>query len=202
MKLFIGIEFQPEILDKLYSLQNKLREKVRTARFPARETLHLTLQFLGETPEKAVEAIKQSLKMVANGSRPFALSFEDGLGYFGSADQVRVVWLGMKDDYLVLLELQKNIAQAMFVLGFAQEERDYSPHITLARDAKFNNSQVFVKNGQLDIPVETFPVISVENFSLIESRMVQGRIVYQALERFHLDVQSETSGRYSCATRQ
>ena len=187
MKLFIGIEFQPEILDKLYSLQNKLREKVRTARFPARETLHLTLQFLGETPEKAVEAIKQSLKMVANGSRPFALSFEDGLGYFGSADQVRVVWLGMKDDYLVLLELQKNIAQAMFVLGFAQEERDYSPHITLARDAKFNNSQVFVKNGQLDIPVETFPVISVENFSLIESRMVQGRIVYQALERFRLD---------------
>jgi len=109
MKLFIGIEFQPEILDKLYSLQNKLREKVRTARFPARENLHLTLQFLGQTPEEAVEAIKHSLKTVALGNRPFALSFGAELGYFGPAGQVRVVWLGMKDDFSVLLELQKNI---------------------------------------------------------------------------------------------
>ena len=188
MKLFIGIEFQPDILDKLYSLQNIIRENVQTARFPARENLHLTLQFLGETPEDVFETIKRSLKTVGQGSRPFTISFGAELGCFGPADQVRVVWLGMKDDFSVLLELQKNIAQAMCDLGFAKEDRGYSPHITLARDVKFKNSRVFVKNGRIDVPVESFPAMLVGQFSLIESRMVQGRIVYQALERFRLEV--------------
>ena len=187
MKLFIGIEFQPDILDELSSLQNKLREKLRTARFPARDNLHLTLQFLGETPEDAVLAIKHSLNTVAQGNRPFALSFGGELGCFGLADQPRVIWLGMKDDVSALLELQKNIVQAMCELGFAKEERNYSPHITLARDAKFKNPQVFTQNWRINIPVGPFPALFVGQFSLIESRMIQGRIVYQALERFRLD---------------
>ncbi len=49
MRLFIGIHFPEDIIDRINLLQGELRSKIKGGRFPVRENMHLTLQFLGET---------------------------------------------------------------------------------------------------------------------------------------------------------
>lgn len=82
MRLFIGIEPPENIIAELYSLQNQLRKKVRRGRFPSKDNLHLTLQFLGETLESRVEDIIRSLQTVEKMNFPFKLSFNAHLGFF------------------------------------------------------------------------------------------------------------------------
>ena len=186
MRLFIGVDFPSMVVDELCSLQNKIRSLVRGGRFPARDNLHLTLHFLGETPESRIDDIRQVLTVVASRQASFQVSVGDRLGYFGSPNPVRVVWVGMKGDVSALSAIQADVATAMSELGFAAEERAYKPHITLARDAFFLQSEVNLKNGAINLPVTPFPLMRIEQFALISSEIDQGRRRYRPLAVFRL----------------
>lgn len=185
MRLFIGVDFSPMVVDELCSLQNKIRSLVRGGRFPAHDNLHLTLHFLGETPEFRNDDIRQVLSVVASRHSPFQVSIGDRLGYFGAPNPVRVVWVGMKGDISALSVLQAGVAQAMLELGFPVEERAYKPHITLARDAFFLQDGM-LKNGWLDFPVPPFPSMRIEQFALIASEISEGRRRYRPVATFEL----------------
>ena len=186
MRLFIGVDFPKLVVDELCSLQNKIRDLVRGGRFPAPDNLHLTLQFLGETPESRITEIHRALSTVASRHAPFQLAVDDRIGYFGSMNPVRVAWVGMKGDIAALSVIQADIAVTMRELGFAAEERAYKPHITLARDAFFRQSEVILKNGGIDLPVTPFPWMRIEQFALISSEIVQGGRRYRPLATFRL----------------
>ena len=186
MRLFIGVDFPQQVVDALCSLQNKIRDLVRGGRFPTPDNLHLTLQFLGETPESRVTEIHQALSAVASRHAPFQLAVDNRIGYFGSMNPVRVAWVGMKGDIAALSAMQADVASAMHELGFASEERAYKPHVTLARDALFLQSSLLLKNGGIDLPVPPFPLMRIEQFALISSEIVQGGRRYRPLAIFRL----------------
>jgi len=187
MRLFVGIEFPESIIDSLSSLQNEIRTMIRSGRFPARENLHLTLQFLGETPESRVKDILGALEVVSKNNQPFILSFDDQLRYFGHVNPVRVVWLGMKGELATLLRLQASIVSKTQELGFANDGRAYEPHVTLAREVDFDNSRDLLNNGRINFSVGSFPSIHVGRFSLFSSSVEQGKLVYRTLKTFTLD---------------
>ncbi len=93
--------------------------------------LHLTLKFLGETPEERVLEISEVMKSVATGvmARPFVLR---GMGAFPSARRVRVVWIGVESGG-VLERIAKGLEEGLTRLGFPPEDRPFTPHVTLAR---------------------------------------------------------------------
>ena len=186
MRLFIGVDFPKRVVDELCSLQNTIRDLVRGGRFPAPDNLHLTLQFLGETPESRIAEIHRALSAVASRHAPFQLAVDDRIGYFGSMNPVRVAWVGMKGDVSALSVLQAGVAQAMLELGFPVEERAYKPHITLARDAFFLQGDGILKNGWLDFPVPPFPSMRIEQFALIASEISEGRRRYRPVATFEL----------------
>ena len=186
MRLFIGVDFPKPVVDELCSLQNKIRGLVRGGRFPAPNNLHLTLHFLGETPESRIAEIHQALSAVASRHAPFQLAVDDHIGYFGAMNPVRVAWVGMKGDLAALSAMQADVASAMRELGFAVEERAYKPHITLARDAFFLCGDVIRKNGGIDLPVTPFPWMRIEQFALISSEIAQGGRRYRMLATFRL----------------
>ena len=186
MRLFIGVDFPKRVVDELCSLQNTIRDLVRGGRFPAPDNLHLTLQFLGETPESRIAEIHRALSAVASRHAPFQLAVDDRIGYFGSMNPVRVAWVGMKGDVSALSAIQADVATAMSELGFAAEERAYKPHITLARDAFFLQGEVNLKNGAINLPVTPFPLMRIEQFALISSEIDQGRRRYRPLAVFRL----------------
>lgn len=186
MRVFIGIEFQQEVLEKLYSLQNKLRGKVRKGRFPARDNMHLTLQFLGEVPDCNIPEIICSLESIAKTRQPFILSFNKQLGYFGQVNPARVVWVGVQGSLSSLLQLQSDIVSTMQGLGYPDEARAYHPHVTLAREADFINKELLREHGRIDFDTGPFPATHVERFSLISSALEQGKRIYRPLATFEL----------------
>ena len=94
--------------------------------------MHLTLAFLGDVDAVRVPAVLHAMTAAAAGVAPFDLTAE-GIGAFPNASRARVVWAGVAGDVAVLAGLQADLATRLSAQGFAVEDRDYRPHITLAR---------------------------------------------------------------------
>ncbi|AIF49647.1 RNA 2',3'-cyclic phosphodiesterase [Pelosinus sp. UFO1] len=186
MRLFIGIELPEQIIAELHSLQNLLRKKVRRGRFPSKHNLHLTLQFLGETSENRIEDIIRLLQTVAKVNSPFKLSFNAHLGSFGHKNPVRVVWVGVKGEMEVLLQLQTSIVGRMQELGFPAETRGYHPHVTLARDVDFIDKDFLLDQEEGEFDIGQLSCFNIDHFCLLSSNVEQGKRIYNIVETFKL----------------
>ena len=94
--------------------------------------LHLTLKFLGSVPEASIEPVTGALRDASLGMSPFEACIR-GLDAFPSAGRPRVLWAGVTDGAAQMTELAGRVDTTLSALGFAREERPFSPHITLGR---------------------------------------------------------------------
>lgn len=129
MRLFTAIDIDPQVREKLAELLNRLRPLAKLS-WTTPDRLHITTKFIGEWPEDRLEEIKNTL---ASAGSPGAIdiSIRD-LGWFPNARRPRVFWAGVHGG-APLRDLAHATEEAVFRLGVAREERDYSPHLTLAR---------------------------------------------------------------------
>lgn len=93
--------------------------------------IHLTLFFLGEVSTANLSSVTNELQAEASQHPAFEI-IVGKLSAFPNANRPRVVWIGVQAPP-VLAELQNGIAQRMNRLGYANEERDFTPHLTLGR---------------------------------------------------------------------
>lgn len=91
--------------------------------------LHLTLAFLGEVDDAALDALLDS---DMKGLRPFTLSFGE-LGYFSKPKVLFVAPTSVPDE---LTQLAEHCQRLQGRYGNAKKEQRYQPHITLARDVE------------------------------------------------------------------
>ena len=132
------------------------------------EKIHLTLAFLGE-----VGSDLQAQAMRA-GEETRGVAFDLALDRVGSFRRARVAWAGCSNPTAPLVELQATLAANLASRGFALEERDFTPHLTLARKiAK-------------PLPPASIPPIGVEatDLALVLSEAGTGR--YTSLESWPL----------------
>lgn len=93
--------------------------------------LHLTLKFLGDTPWTQTAAIGQVISEVATIQPAFDAVLK-GIGAFPNLQRPRVIWAGMEP--LAPLALLSDLLNDLIGdLGFPREEREFAPHVTLAR---------------------------------------------------------------------
>ena len=127
MRLFIGLDIDPDIRERITAFRNQMRTVAPDVRWVGPETFHVTLQFLGET--KRVDEIRRALKEV--GAEAVQLAFR-GAGFFPTPKSPRVFWVGIESDQH-LQTLADSIAHATGPLGFERDAGPYTPHLTLAR---------------------------------------------------------------------
>ena len=180
-RLFVGIEFPTDILVQLRKIQADLHRSISSGRFPQGENLHLTLQFLGNVADQQVPGIVASLREVACHNHLFPLSLGDP-GVFGHQNPYRVVWLGLKGQLSALRKLQAGVVKSMAGHGFVSEHNVYRPHITLARDVTFCNSDP--QGWSFDQGREHS--FLVQHFALIASSLQGGKRIYRPLQHFYL----------------
>jgi 2'-5' RNA ligase len=99
-------------------------------RIPRADNLHLTLVFLGSTPQDRVPALAAAMDAIA--LPPFTFTL-DKCGWFR---QNGIAWLGSETVPDVLVDLHAALARASSRLGFSLDVRPYVPHLTLARDVR------------------------------------------------------------------
>jgi 2'-5' RNA ligase len=105
---------------------------VRDVRWVRMDGLHVTLRFLGPTPEDKVAGVVEAVDAAAAGARPFAVMLR-GAGAFPSAARPRALWLGVDDGADELAALAAGLDDALVDLGWPRSERPFRAHLTLAR---------------------------------------------------------------------
>lgn len=92
------------------------------------ENLHLTLVFLGDCPEPALDAAHDGFQALRE--QRFSLSLK-GLGLFGK-DKPRVAWAGVAPS-AELMHLQAKVETIARRAGCPLDARKFVPHVTLGR---------------------------------------------------------------------
>ncbi len=133
-RVFCAIELPEAVRMRVMQHIARLREAVPTAQASwSRDTkLHLTLKFLGEVPQDSVQSFSMAASRAVEGFAPFKILLEQ-TGIFPKHGSPRVLWLGINDPDGKLGDLQSHLEDESAHAGFGKEDRQFSPHLTVAR---------------------------------------------------------------------
>ena len=130
IRAFIAVEIQPQTRDRIVAAMEQLKTRVSAVRWVAPSNLHLTLKFLGDIEESKIDPIGTALS-TALCPFPRCTINVKGLGVFPSSKRPRVLWVGLEGPGLVPLAAQ--VESALVPLGFAPDQRGFTPHLTIGR---------------------------------------------------------------------
>ncbi len=179
MRLFAALEPNSKVIANLTELVRRLRP-VAPVRFVHPQNMHVTLKYIAEWPESRLDAVIQALsdvKVLQPVNVPLA-----GLGYFPSANNPRVFWVGAENTP-ALRQLASGVDSALSALGVAPEVRPYQPHLTLGRVLDPDSLDEMHKAIE-DLPSRDFGTISPDRFTLFESSTTPTGPVYRKVAEF------------------
>lgn len=185
MRLFIAIELPAELKAAL----GRLRAEIAGARWVPGEQIHLTLAFLGEVAEERLEQLTAALARIQ--SSPFRLSFS-GTGCFPDHRRPRVLWIGLEPE-AHLQQLAAQTHAALLACGIPQEERPFSPHITLAR---LKMAPPGAADRFLHQQKQTLSPFAVQEFTLFQSRLTPQGALHTPLRVFPLAAATGNAERH------
>jgi 2'-5' RNA ligase len=168
LRLFVGIEFPPELKLRLSLLSTGMPG----ARWVDAGNFHLTLRFIGEVRRDVAADIDEALGRLR--ARRFTLQLA-GVGIFGG-DKPRQLWVGVEREP-ELVSLRVKIEQALIRIGLDPEPRKFVPHVTLARlrDPALDELGDFLA---ANARFRAAP-LPVEHFSLIASFPTKAGSIYE-----------------------
>ena len=128
----MAVELPAPVREAMGELVRDLARCRADVRWVEEENFHLTLKFLGETPQPRLAAAAASLAEAGAGVSGFRLRAE-GLRVFPDLRRARVLWVGVADDSGRLSPLVQRLEAAFARRGFAPERRPFRPHLTIGR---------------------------------------------------------------------
>ena len=194
MRLFIALDIDDAIRERITRFIDGVRGFAPDARWMKPESLHVTLKFIGEQPDDAVPHVKEALANVS--AQPMEIQFR-GYGFFPTVKSARVFWVRMEADPR-LASLAASIDEKVATLGIAKEERSFSPHLTLARGSGGSGSPgrrrcdgpnrtfTLLQEKLSALPAPEFGMMTARGFFLYQSRLSPKGSTYTKLASFAL----------------
>jgi 2'-5' RNA ligase len=187
IRAFIAIELPSSIQNKLGEVINGLKsQKPFVVRWVPPHNIHITLKFLGDVSTNNLQVLTQILASEVGRYAPFEITI-GSLGAFPNLRQARVVWVGVQAPP-ILGTLQRAIEMETRRMGYAAEERSFSPHLTIGRMSHnatpddVRQIAVILSNTRVD----ELGRISVETVKLFKSDLQPGGAVYTAVANAQL----------------
>lgn len=179
IRLFIAIEFPEQIKAELEKDAALLQRNCKRGTFTRRENFHLTLAFLGQVPSSRIGELTAIMDICPSSPIPLTIGH---MGRFKHREG-DILWRLIEAEP-ALLHLQKDLSAHLRAQGFLQEERNFKPHLTLAR-------RVVLKDGVKLIDLSSqMPTSSytANRISLMRSEQRNGKLTYTALHRTYLNI--------------
>lgn len=132
MRLFIAVDVPQDVRAAVAEQAARLRETNADVAWVKPENFHLTLKFLGETPDAQLADIQAALDLTAAARAAFDLELR-GMGCFPERGVPRVVWVGASTGRDALAALARDVESAMEELRFPRERREFAAHLTIGR---------------------------------------------------------------------
>ena len=194
MRIFVALDLDDDIRQRIHTFMHGVQNFAPDARWVNAASLHVTLKFIGEKPIEIVEQIKSGLAQVR--AEPIEITF-GGYGFFPTAKAVRVFWVGIKAGSQ-LADLASKVDDITKPLGVPEENRAFSPHLTLARggsgsgapgrrkDDRANKVFMRLQEKLAALPDPQFGNITAREFFLYQSQLQRGGARYTKIARFPL----------------
>jgi RNA 2',3'-cyclic 3'-phosphodiesterase len=184
LRTFVAIELPSPIRAVLSELLARMKTAFpqERLRWSSPENIHLTLKFLGATPESQIPQIVEALREKLVNETVFRLT-PRGVGAFPPRGSPRVVWIGLEGDVERLSETAEAVEAVLNPLGFPREKRPFSPHLTFARTPRNGSGgrscAVFENLSKIAPPI--FPTFQVGRVTLMESKLSHPHSIYTPL---------------------
>jgi 2'-5' RNA ligase len=165
----------------LPAIRNQLQgEKIKW--IPS-DQLHLTLKFLGDTPENTIPGIISAVTGLLDKIPVITLQL-CSVGLFKNLNNPRIIWIGIKP-CPPLHQVVKFLNEGILPFGFAADETEFAPHLTIGRVKEIKQRE---KLGKLieKYQHESFGTVSITEILFYESILKPEGPVYLPLKRFPL----------------
>ncbi len=183
VRCFIAIHLPADVLGELSALEEGLKAGGHPfVKWVEPGNLHLTLKFLGNAPAASIPGIAEAMRRAAGAHAPFRLQL-DGTGAFPGWQRPQVVWVGLAGDLDRLQALKRDLEAAVSPLGFPEEPRPWSAHLTLGRVRNRTGTadrRRFARFAQ-GVGGGAGPWFQVGSVSLVRSRLTPDGPVYTDL---------------------
>jgi 2'-5' RNA ligase len=134
-RTFIAVALPDDLRKRAQAVIQKLLPIADNVKWVEPQSLHWTLQFLGNVPELEIGEICAAVAEGALEHEPFDLEIR-GASAFPSLDRPRTLWLGVGQGRDEMIALQASIEKSLEELGFRGEARRYTPHLTIGRPGR------------------------------------------------------------------
>jgi RNA 2',3'-cyclic 3'-phosphodiesterase len=188
IRAFIAIELPAESKTELAALETQLKKNSPPViKWVDTESIHITLKFLGDTPESIVDKLLLAMAKSVAGVSPFKLEVRQ-LGAFPAVDRPQVIWVGVTGEMEKLAQLQKNIETNTEQLGFKRESRAFSPHLTLGRVRDGARPNEIQRIGKLlsETPFAVLHNIEVYEINLLKSQLTPTGAIHTIIGKVKL----------------
>jgi 2'-5' RNA ligase len=158
-----------------------------SVRWTPPENYHITVTFLGETPDENIPELKKTLEQVCTQFASFDLKIEDISGFSNEHD-ARVIYLGVQNKRY-LNEFKQALDQALEQNNLLThvDKRGFVPHLTIGR---LRNPKS-IKDLISPLKRKSFGKLKVTEIVLYESKLEGVYPVYTPVFRVQLTGQPE-----------
>jgi 2'-5' RNA ligase len=186
VRLFAAVDLSADSRVAIAAEQRRMASALgpagRSLKWVRQDNAHLTLLFLGHVDEERVPAV------IVEGGRdinqsPFDITLA-GIGMFPERGSPRVLWAGVGAGGENLVAVQRELSARIAACGVTLEDREFHPHLTLARwGASRPSDRARVDAAARPGILARQPVAWV---TLYESRLLPAGAHYTALTRANL----------------
>lgn len=169
-RLFVALWPEPSLAERLHQLAGEAHRECG-GRIMRRETLHLTLAFIGAVGEARLPELLATLGRVR------APRFRMQLDALGHWAHNHILWAGCTDAPPAMLQLAADIRRELAAIGLPVSGPEFVPHMTLLRKA----------HAPRELPVFEPADWAVTEWVLVESCMTPQGADYQPLAAWALD---------------
>lgn len=175
-RIFIAINLPHGIIERLKA--NEKRWSGLHVKWTNAVNMHMTLQFLGNANRKDFNSILLAVKNAVPNITPFHICI-DRIVLGPDSNEPTMFWATTAID-INLLKLKKSLDESLKSCGYFLEDREFRPHITLARA---RGKQLKGKKTNVQLKGVGFKVESIE---VMQSQLHPGGSKYKIVESFKL----------------
>jgi len=178
-RTFIAVAASFKLRQSARKLAELLQPVAGDVRWVAPESLHWTLQFLGEIETLEIPAVCSAVAAGAAEVESFDLEAR-GTGAFPAPDRPRTLWIGAGAGAQAMVSLHGAIQKKLDRLGVRSEQRRYVPHLTIGRASGKSPPRSLIRELAALAEFEAGTML-VDEVTVYSSRLSAGGPTYDVL---------------------
>ena len=130
IRAFLAIQPPEDVRARLAAIVEPDQARKLRWRCVPRENIHLTLRFLGISPQGMIQSLMTEMDRLGRGTREFMVEVQNVSGFPTRRPTVIAAGLSPNPQLDQLADLVESVVTG---IGFENDNRPFRPHITIAR---------------------------------------------------------------------